>query len=587
VWAPRAGAVDVVVESGPRAPLAPGDRGWWEGTVAGVRAGARYRYSLDGGEPLPDPASRAQPDGVHGPSAVVSLPRRGAARGWRGVPRDRLVLYEIHVGTFTREGTFDAAVGELDRLADLGVTAIEPMPVAQFPGGRNWGYDGVFPYAAQSTYGGAAGLTRLVDAAHARGIAVVLDVVYNHLGPEGNVLGRFGPYFTSTYRTPWGDAINFDGPDSDEVRRFFLGNALWWIEDVGVDGLRLDAVHAIRDHSAYPFLEELADVVRERATRLGREVHLIAESDLNDCRLVRSPREGGYGLDAHWCDDFHHAVHAALTGERDGYYEDFGSLEQVATALRDAILYAGTWSAHRRRRHGRPCTDVPADRFVVCVQNHDQVGNRMRGERLSSLVDFDARKLAAGLLLLSPFVPLLFMGEEYGETAPFPYFTSHGDADLVEAVRRGRAEEFAAFAWGGTPPDPQDPATFASARIDAARRTRDGHRAIHDLHRRLLALRRDHPALRDASRARTETGVLAEDRVVWMHRWSAQRAVFACFGLADEAVPSPPLPGGDDAWSPLLDSAWDVFGGPLPGGGRDAAPTLAPHSFRLYEKRGT
>ena len=338
------------------------------------------------------------------------------------------------------EGTFDGAIAQLDRLCDLGVTAVELMPVSQFSGARNWGYDGVYPFAVQASYGGALGLKRFVDECHARGLAVVLDVVYNHVGPEGNYLRDFGPYFTDQYRTPWGDALNFDGPGSDQVRDFFLANALMWQTDFHIDALRLDAVHAIKDTSAYPFLAELADVCREHAAKLGRKFYLIAESDQNDARLVRSSEKGGHGLDAVWSDDYHHAVHCLLTGEREGYYQDFGELEHLALAYSDGFTYAGQHSPFRDRRHGNSAIDLEPWRFVVCCQNHDQIGNRARGERLPSLCDWESVKLAAGLVLLSPHVPLLFMGEEYGETAPFLYFVSHQDPALVEAVRQGRRE---------------------------------------------------------------------------------------------------------------------------------------------------
>jgi maltooligosyltrehalose trehalohydrolase len=407
------------------------------------------------------------------------------------------------VGTFTESGDFDGVAERLTELRELGVTAVELMPVAAFPGRRNWGYDGVFPYAVQASYGGPEGLRRLVDAAHAAGLAVFLDVVYNHLGPEGNVLADFGPYFTDRVRTPWGDALNFDGPGSDEVRRFFVDNARHWIDEYHLDGLRLDAVHAIVDTSARPFLEELAAAVHETATAAGREVHVIAESDANDPRLVRPPERGGFGLDGVWCDDFHHALHAALTGERDGYYADFGAVGDLAKAIREHYVYDGRYSHHRGRRHGAPARDVPADRFVVCAQNHDQIGNRGRGERIASLVDAASSRLAAAATLLAPALPLLFMGEETAETAPFLYFVDHGDADLLDAVRRGRRDEFASFDWADDVPDPGAESTFRRSRpapLDVAGSARLAHRT---LYRRLLALRREEPALRPGA-ARVE-----------------------------------------------------------------------------------
>lgn len=463
VWAPLADSVAVHIVA-PRErlePLARGERGYYYGELEGVEPGNLYLYLLDGRKERPDPASRYQPQGVHGPSQVVD-PHAFAWSDscWFGPAQQELIFYELHVGTFTLEGTFDAMIPHLEGLRELGVTAVELMPVAQFPGSRNWGYDGVYPFAVQNSYGGPEGLMRLVDACHRCGLAVFLDVVYNHLGPEGNYLGDFGPYFTDRYRTPWGLALNFDGADSDEVRRFFIENALYWLTEFHIDGFRLDAIHAITDKGALPFLEELAAAVHRRAERLGRRVYVIGESDLNDPRVIQPRVVGGYGLDGQWSDDFHHALHSLLTGERSGYYQDFGKLVHLARAFREGYVYTGQYSAYRRRQHGDWPRLCDACQFVVFAQNHDQVGNRARGERLSTLVSFDGLKLAAGMVLLSPFVPLLFMGEEYGETAPFLYFTSHSDPTLVEAVRKGRLEEFAAFGCEDEVPDPQDEATF-------------------------------------------------------------------------------------------------------------------------------
>jgi maltooligosyltrehalose trehalohydrolase len=499
VWAPRAERVGVRLGPGPRAVEMPLERradGVHEATVRDCGPGTDYVYRIEGHD-RPDPVSRHQAGGVHGPSRIVD-PRafRWSDGGWRGREMADLVLYELHVGTFTGAGTFDAIVAHLPELRGLGITAIELMPVAEFPGGRNWGYDGVSPYAPQSTYGGPEGLRRLVDAAHRANLAVILDVVYNHLGPEGNYLGEFGPYFTDFYKTPWGQALNFDGPDSDEVRRYFVDNALYWVTEFHLDGLRLDAVHAIYDFGARHILEEIAAAVHEEARRLERRVLVIAESDLNDPRLVRAPERGGYGLDGQWTDDFHHAVHTALTREQGGYYGDFDGAPSIAKALRDRFVYDGRHSAFRRRRHGAPAGDVAAERFVVCVQNHDQIGNRARGERLAALVSPARQRLAAALLLLSPYVPLLFMGEEYGETNPFLYFISHTDPALIAAVRDGRREEFRSFAWAGEVPDPQAEETFARCRLDRTRTTAPGHREILALYGDLLRTRHEEASLR-------------------------------------------------------------------------------------------
>ena len=404
------------------------------------------------------------------------------------------------------------------------------MPVAQFPGGRNWGYDGVFPFAVQNSYGGPEGLKRLIKACHQRGLAVVLDVVYNHLGPEGNYLAAYGPYFTQRYRTPWGPALNFDGPDSDEVRRFFIDNALYWASEYHIDALRLDALHAIVDLSPQPFVAELAETVHRARERWNRKFYLMAESDLNDVRLVRSPDLGGYGLDAHWNDDFHHALHTVLTGEQTGYYSDFGRLEQLAKAWREGFIYSGEYSPYRRRRHGSSSRDVAAERLVVFAQNHDQVGNRLGGERLSQLVSFEALKLAAGAVLLSPFLPLLFMGEEYGEVAPFGYFVSHSDPALIEAVRQGRQEEFAAFGWPGEPPDPLDEATFLRAKLDHRLRREGKNKVLLEFYRELLGLRRELSVLTDLGRRDRDVQGYEREKVLWV-RMNRGRGRGGHFGL--------------------------------------------------------
>ncbi|HZD18776.1 MAG TPA: malto-oligosyltrehalose trehalohydrolase, partial [Actinomycetota bacterium] len=500
VWAPGARRLEVVLD-GRREALERGEGGLFAGEIDRSGPGTRYRLSLDGADPLPDPASRHQPEGVDGPSAVVDLGGfPWTDRAWRGLPLDRLAIYELHVGTFTSDGTFDGVIDRLDDLVDLGITAVEVMPVAQFPGERNWGYDGVFPFAAQDSYGGVEGLARLVDAAHDRGMAVILDVVYNHLGPEGNVLPDFGPYFTDRYVTPWGGALNFDGPGSGGVRRFFIENALWWLLDLHVDALRLDAIQGIVDTTARPFLAELSEAVDEAAARTGRSLHLIAETDRIDPGIVAPRDRHGLGIHAMWADDLHHALHALLTGERGGYYADFGRREQLAGALRDGSWVSGPYSRPRAGRRA-PIDAVPPVRLVVYAQNHDQVGNRPRGRRLGRLLDEEQRKLASGLVLLSPFIPLLFMGEEYGEPSPFHYFVSHSDPELVESVRRGRLEELSHFAWPEEPPDPQDERTFLSSKLRWDLRTEGEHAALLALHRELLRLRRSEPALaaRDGS----------------------------------------------------------------------------------------
>ncbi len=506
VWAPKAEQVGLVWEREGRRDMRPMNaepHGYFSLRESGVAEGARYMYRLGETCDLPDPASRWQPDGVHEASAVFfpeDYPWSDA--GWTGVPRDELVVYELHVGTFTPEGTFDAVVPRLGQLKELGVTAVEIMPVGQFPGRRNWGYDGVYPYAVQNSYGGPRALQRLVDAAHHEGMAVLLDVVYNHFGPEGCYLAQFGPYFTDRYHTPWGDAVNFDGPESDPVRRFAVENARMWVRDFHVDGLRLDAVHAIYDFGARHILAELQDGVQEIARRQGRTVHVIAETNQNDVRLIDPPERNGYGLDGMWSDDFHHSVRALLTGNREGYYRDYGRPEHLAKALDRVFVYDGCYSPFRRRRHGSPVRDRDRTKFVVCVHNHDQVGNRALGDRSATYLPEGAQRLACGLLLLSPCVPLLFMGEEYGERRPFPFFCSFIDEDLIEAVRRGRREEFAAmeFEWGEQIPDPQDPATFDSAKLAWQWPEGTFHAKLRRLYADLLAARRRWPGLMDRTR---------------------------------------------------------------------------------------
>ena len=427
VWAPVAHSVEVEVD-GTRLPLTAGEGGWWAADVPAAGPGSEYAFVLDGGEPLPDPRSPWQPAGVHGPARVVehqAFPWQD--QGWQARPLAAAVLYELHIGTFTPDGTFEAAIARLDHLVDLGITHIELMPVNEFAGSRGWGYDGVDLYAPHHAYGGPQGLKRLIDACHARGLAVLLDVVYNHLGPAGNYLGRFGPYFTDRYATPWGPAVNLDGPHSHEVRRFFCDNALMWLRDYHVDGLRLDAVHALVDTSAVPFLEQLAAEVDTLAAHLGRHLVLIAESDLNDPRVVWPSALGGYGIGAQWNDDFHHALHTVLTGERDGYYTDFGAFADLAKALTQAFVYDGRYSAFRRRPHGRPPTGLAGHRFLGYLQNHDQIGNRATGDRSSHLLSTGRLKIAAALVLTAPFIPLLFQGEEWGASSPFQFFTAYDD----------------------------------------------------------------------------------------------------------------------------------------------------------------
>lgn len=589
VWAPRARRVTLVLDpegQAQRLPMQPVPGGYFECHRPDVRSGLRYAYALDEGPLRPDPASRWQPDGVHRPSAVFFPDQyRWGDASWRGVPRDELVIYELHVGAFTPEGTFDAIIPRLPQLAELGITAIELMPVAQFPGDRNWGYDGVHLFAPQNTYGGPEALQRLVDAAHQAGLAVLQDVVYNHLGPEGNYLAEFGPYFTEAYHTPWGAAVNYDGPDCDAVRRLVCDNARMWIRDFHMDGLRLDAVQTIYDFSARHILAELQEAAQCEAARAGRRVHVIAETNQNDVRLVQPTSLGGYGLCGVWSDDFHHAVHAVLTGERDGYYEDFGLPEDVAKAFNDVFVYDGRYSRFRRRTFGSRVGNLDRSHFVVCTSNHDQVGNRARGDRALASLPPGAARLAAGLLLLQPCIPMLFMGQEYGEQRPFPFFCSFGDPDLTEAVRRGRRAEFEdlKFRWGTDIPDPHDRATFESARLTWSWPSGSPHAALRQLYRDLLAARAQWPALRDRQHTLAYVaymqpldGAGARQPVLVVQRGAphAAESLMACANLSGQAVARPAL---DLAGRTLLMSTEQ----PRYGGQR--AANDAPDGLLAYE----
>jgi maltooligosyltrehalose trehalohydrolase len=492
VWAPSARRLAIRV-AGRDHRMRPEPDGWFVAEVAGAGAGTRYQVVFEDGRTRPDPASRRQPDGVHGPSEVFDPGRHAWRSGaWRGRPLDELVFYELHAGTFTPEGTLDAAADRLPDLADLGITCVELMPVQPFPGARNWGYDGVAPYGVHEAYGGPEALQRFVDRAHGLGLAVCLDVVYNHLGPEGNYLPEFGPYFTNRHRTPWGDGLNYDGPGSREVRGFMIGAALQWARDFRVDALRLDATHAIPDDSPRHLVGALSDAVRDLARRAGRHVHVVAENDAND-RVVLDPPPKGWGCSAVWADDLHHAIHALVTGERKAFLGDFGRPQDVARALAEGFVYQGQYSNHRRRTLGTDPSGLAPSRFVTCAQNHDQVGNRPAGDRLSTIVPWGALAPIATLVVLGSGLPLLFMGEEYGETNPFLYFTSHSDPKLARAVSEGRRKEFIAeLGRGATVPDPQAEATFTASKL--AHRRDGAHGELREHLRRLLAIRRRHLA---------------------------------------------------------------------------------------------
>ena len=494
VWAPRVKTLELEVSQKgkkQRYGLTPEGHGYFSTECSHVLPGEHYTYVLDSDKNRPDPASQLQPQGVHGPSEVVN-PKDFVWKDkrWKGLSHlSDFIFYEAHVGTFTPQGTFESMISKIPYLKKLGITCLELMPLTQFPGARNWGYDGVGLFAVQNSYGGPRGLKSLVDACHQAGIAVCLDVVYNHLGPEGNYLNDYGPYFTSKYHTPWGEALNYDDVDSDPVRAFVIANALYWIREFHVDALRLDAVHGIYDFSAKHLLKELTEAVKAQAKTLGRTAYVIAESDQNDRRLLDKPTQGGYGLDGQWCDDFHHAVHVTLTQERNGYYSDFQPVEHLKKVWKDTFVYDGTYCPSRRRHYGSSVRHLPKSSFVVCTQNHDQVGNRAYGERLKTLTNPSAERLSAVLLLLSPFTPLLFMGQEYGETNPFLYFVDHGDENLLKAVRQGRKKEFASFGWKNTP-DPASVQTFERSKLNWSLLRQKKHQQLFKLYQDTLHLRK-------------------------------------------------------------------------------------------------
>ncbi|MCB5906631.1 malto-oligosyltrehalose trehalohydrolase [Streptomyces pinistramenti] len=529
VWAPDAAQVTLRwagARAGERALSLARDtarEGWWH-IEAAARHGDRYAYRIDGGPPLPDPRAARLPEGPGGPGAVVDHTRFDWQQPWQGRPLPGAVLYELHVGTCTQQGTFDAAAAHLAHLAALGITHVSLMPVCPFPGTHGWGYDGIAPWAVHEPYGGPDGLKRFVDAAHGHGLGVVLDVVHNHLGPSGNCLPSFGPYFTATHHTPWGAAVNLDAPGSDEVRRYLVGSALGWLRDYRIDGLRLDAVHALRDTRARHFLAELSAAVDALAGHLRRPLFLIAESDLNDPRTCTPRAAGGHGLHAQWNDDVHHALHTALTDESQGYYADFARapLAALAKTLTGGFFHDGSYSRFRGRSHGAPLDRhrTPAHRLLAYAQSHDQIGNRAHGDRLAATVSPGLLACAAALVLCGPFTPMLFMGEEWGARTPWQYFTDHTDPELAEAVRAGRRREFAAHGRGGHGasadgrPDPQDPATRERCVLDRTEATTAPHDALLSWHRTLIALRHELPALTDPDL--TATHVTYDERARWL-----------------------------------------------------------------------
>ncbi len=521
LWAPFRNKVTVHIVSPDEQmiELKPDKKeGYWSSKISGIYPGYQYTYQLDSKEEFPDPASQFQPKGIYGPSEIVNHSFPWDDQNWPGIALSDMVIYELHVGTFSTEGNFDAIVPRLDELARLGINTIELMPIAQFPGKRNWGYDGVFPFAVQNSYGTPNSLKKLINICHQHGFAVLLDVVYNHLGPEGNFLPQFGPYFTEKYHSNWGKGINFDGPFSNEVRNFFIQNALYWLKKYHFDGLRLDAIHGIFDISATHILSELSFAIKKLSKKNNKVYHLIAESDLNNNKIVRDRQKGGYQLDAQWSDDFHHSLHALLTGEKSGYYQDFGKIQDLVKAINEGFVYSGQYSSFRKKNHGNSSRFIPTDKLIVYSQNHDQVGNRMLGERLSNLVSLENLKLAAAITILSPYIPLLFMGEEYGEDSPFLYFINHEDQNLVQAVREGRKKEFAQFQWQQEPPDPQDKSTFQKSKINWQKRKENNYAVLLNFYSQLIKLRKKHSLLRCPSKKQLTAWGSEEKKVLIQKR---------------------------------------------------------------------
>ncbi|MBC7552375.1 MAG: malto-oligosyltrehalose trehalohydrolase [Taibaiella sp.] len=583
LWAPAARTAAIKLLPGNEViALERGVRGYWTSHLQAA-PGTQYWFVIDGTAELPDPASLYQPEGVHGPSAIFDTGAfQWTDKEWVNPSLEEYIFYELHTGTFSEEGTFEGIEAKLDHLLACGVTAVQIMPVSQFPGCRNWGYDGVLPFAVQDSYGGPAMLQRLVNACHKKGLAVVLDVVYNHMGPEGNYLRHYGPYFTPKYGTPWGEAVNFDDAGCDEVRKYFIENALMWLRDFHIDALRLDAVHALKDMSPRHILRDIKEHVNELMAHTGRTHYLIAESDLNDPRYINPLHENGYGMDAQWNDDFHHALRVTAVQETMGYYADFNGLEHLAKAYRDAYVYDEKYSVHRQKTYGAK-TSNPGRQFVVFTQNHDQTGNRLRGERTSALLSFEMLKVTAAAVLLSPFLPMLFMGEEWGEPNPFHYFISHSDEELVMAVRKGRAGEFASFCTDGVGPDPQEDNTFNCSKLQWNLLHEPRHQALFSFYKTLIALRKRHPAL-VPDRKNISVTTLVDQQVLTLHRWSGHEHMvcFMNFSKETQTITPGSVFVGFKAEVDSAAAEWGGKGGNAPALLNGASLNIQPQSILIY-----
>ncbi|UFH54060.1 malto-oligosyltrehalose trehalohydrolase [Spirosoma sp. KNUC1025] len=589
VWAPLAQSVALhLYKQDVTIPLT-NDGNYWQAQVSQLQPGDTYKFVLNDALERPDPASLAQPEGVHGPSQAVDTQSFvWTDTGWSNLPLEDYLLYELHTGTFTPEGTFAGIETRLDYLIELGINAIEIMPVAQFPGTRNWGYDGVFPYAVQHSYGGIAGLQRLVDTCHRKGLAVVLDVVYNHMGPEGNYFTDYGPYFTTRYQTPWGNSLNFDDDYSDSVRHYFIENVLMWFRDLHIDALRIDAAHAIHDARETHLLREIKQYVDELMQQTGRQHYLIVESDQNETRFIQPLANQGYGMDAQWNDEFHHALRVTAGGERSGYYADYNGIQHLAKAYKDAYVYDGTYMPRRARIVGKSTAGHAGRQFVVFSQNHDQIGNRMLGERPSQLVSLEMQKLMAGAVISSPYLPMLFMGEEWGELNPFLYFVSHSDTNLIEAVRQGRKKEFAAFQGPFEAPDAQDEQTFERSKLNWTRLSREPHQTLFRYYQTLLALRK-HSSLRHPDRESVAVVVDEARQTLTLFRQHSEAGQSAetvvCLMNFSKEAQAFTLPISEKAWKKLLDSADPQWLGPIASPSEIAgngSVTSQPESILIY-----
>jgi maltooligosyltrehalose trehalohydrolase len=562
IWAPLKKDIKIhLLDTNKTYSLKKNTHGFFTETIDGIKPGTLYKFIIDDEVELPDIYSLSQPEGVHGPSEIIDESFKWDDFHYKAPFLEDYIIYELHTGTFSKESTFEGIIDNLEYLKNLGITAVEIMPVAQFPGKRNWGYDGVYPFAVQNSYGGLLGLKELVNACHKEGLAVILDVVYNHIGPEGNYFEAYGPYFTTKYNTPWGRAINFDGEFSDNVKEYFIQNALFYLFDCHIDALRLDAIHAILDTSVEPFLYKLAKRVKEKSIQLNKRKYLIAETNMNDRKIVSSPLIGGYGLDSLWNDDFHHAVHSYLTGEKDGYYMDYGSLAHIEKAVSNGFIYQGDYSTFFKRSQGTSSKNLISTNFVIFSQNHDQIGNRMLGERLNQLAGFKKAKLAAALTLLAPYIPLLYMGEEFACKNPFLYFIDHSDKELIEAVRKGRREEFSHFKWDTEPPDPYSVETFKKSMINVdAHLNKKEHKEMLTFYQALINTRKNILALKMLNKDNVKTICFEASNILFVERTYKSEIAYIIYNFSNKEREIL-LPFITGSYKKIFDSELLEFGG--------------------------